>query len=125
MSSHLSTPKYIKSINCQREISLASTLNEPIILLLFEETNTWPPTDLVLSVFSGKSYTDFRYSNEYDKWTGKPFQMLFAQLKQSVTNVHTDKLRHLLQMQRPICASRNNDNINSHTTNLGHFCPYC
>jgi hypothetical protein len=38
--------------------------------------------------------------------------MLFAQLKQSVTNVHTDKLRHLLQMQRPICASRNNDNIN-------------
>jgi hypothetical protein len=40
------------------------------------------------------------------------FKCYFAQLKQIVPNVHTDKLRHLLQMQRPISASRNNGNIN-------------
>jgi hypothetical protein len=101
------TPKYMKSINCQHEISLANALNKPIIPLLLEETNTWPPSNIILSMFAGKSYIDFPYT---DRWTGKQFEMLLAQLKLIVPNIHTDKPRHLIEMQRPISASRNNDN---------------
>jgi hypothetical protein len=40
----------------------------------------------------------------------KQFEMLLAQLKKIAPNVHTDKPLHLFEMQRPISASRNNDN---------------
>ncbi|CAF0844664.1 unnamed protein product [Rotaria sordida] len=104
------TPKYMKSINCQREISLANTFHKPIIPLLLEETNTWPPSDLILSIFVHKSYIDFRHSNGYDRWTEKQFVLLLAQLKKIIPNVETDKPRHLLEMQRPISASRHSNN---------------
>ncbi|CAF2897940.1 unnamed protein product [Rotaria sp. Silwood2] len=105
------TPKYMKSINCQREISLANTFHKPIIPLLLEETTTWPPFDLVLSIFAKTPYIDFRHSNGYDRWIGKQFVLLLAQLEQIIPNVPTNKPRHLLEMQRPISASRHNDTI--------------
>lgn len=98
------TPKYIKSINCQHDLSLAKDLNKPIIPLLLEETNSWPLNDLQLT-----EYIDFRTSkNENDRWTGKQFEMLLAQLEKIIPNVHTEKPRHLLEMQRSISATRNN-----------------
>ncbi|CAF1200470.1 unnamed protein product [Rotaria sp. Silwood1] len=105
------TPKYMKSINSQHEILLANTFHKPIIPLLLEETNTWPPPNLKLSMFSEKPYIDFQHSNRYNRWTGKQFVLLLAQLKQIIPNVQTDKPRHLLEMQRPISASRHSHNI--------------
>jgi hypothetical protein len=98
------TPKYIKSTQCQHQFSLAKDRNKPIISLLLEETNPWPPDGMKSSVSAGKSYIDFRDSNDSNRWAGKSFEMLLAQLRKIVPNVHTDKPRHLLEMQRPTSA---------------------
>lgn len=102
------TPNYMKSIDCQRELSLANSLHKPILPLLFEETDAWPPKDLLLSLFLEKPYIDFRNLNQADRWTEKQFQLLLSQLKKIIPYVHTDKPRHLLDMQRPISAARFN-----------------
>jgi hypothetical protein len=106
------TPKYIKSTQCQHQFSLAKDRNKPIVCLLLEETDSWPPTGVNLSVFAGKSYIDFRDSNDNNRWIGKPFEMLLAQLRKIASNIHTDKPRHLLEMQRPTSASQNNTETN-------------
>ncbi|CAF1143141.1 unnamed protein product [Adineta steineri] len=107
------TPTYMKSINCQNEITLANTFNKPIIPLLLKETNSWPPKNHVLSLFTEKSYIDFRHSNKHIRWTGKQFEILLTYLKQIIPQVHTDKSRYLLEMQRPVSALPNTHNNNN------------
>ncbi|CAF3476646.1 unnamed protein product [Rotaria socialis] len=107
----LVTPKYMRSIDCQRELSLANTLHKPILPLLLDEIHIRPPADLVLSLFLEKSYIDFRHSNVHGRWTEKQFHLLLSQLQQLTPNVQTNKPRHLLEMRKPTSASRHNGHI--------------
>ncbi|CAF0891470.1 unnamed protein product [Rotaria sordida] len=104
------TPKYIKSINCRREMSLADALTKPIVSLLLEDTTTWPPAGPMALVFTEKPYIDFRHQNEnipdgQDIWSLKQFEQVLARLKIAVPEVQTEKPRkHLLDMKRPTTA---------------------
>ncbi|CAF1465547.1 unnamed protein product, partial [Didymodactylos carnosus] len=51
-------PKYVKSANCRREVSLADALKKPIIPLLLD-TVTWPPPGPMSLVFTGTLGIDF------------------------------------------------------------------
>ncbi|CAF1200313.1 unnamed protein product [Rotaria sp. Silwood1] len=104
------TPKYTKSINCRREMSLADALTKPIVPLLLEDTGTWPPAGPMALVFTDKPYIDFRHQNEniqdtQDIWSLKEFEQVLARLKIAVPEVQTEKPRkHLLDMKRPTTA---------------------
>ena len=103
------TPKYIKSINCRREMSLADALNKPIVPLLLEDTGTWPPSGPMALIFTGKPYLDFRQMNENvsdrDTRAREELRKLLAQLKQVVPEVQTEKAElYLLNMQQPSMA---------------------
>ncbi|CAF3075045.1 unnamed protein product [Rotaria sp. Silwood2] len=104
------TPKYTKSINCRREMSLADALTKPIVPLLLEDTSTWPPAGPMALVFTDKPYIDFRHQNENiqdgrDIWSLKEFEQVLARLKIAVPEVQTEKPRkHLLDMKRPTTA---------------------
>ena len=106
------TPKYLKSVHYQNEFLVAKNANKPILCLLLEETNRWPPTDMELTLFAGKSYIDFRNANDQDRWTGKSFGLLLAQLEKLIPQIQTDKSRHLLDMQRPTSALPNSTALN-------------
>ena len=105
------TPKYIKSINCRREMSLADALAKPIIPLLLEDSNAWPPAGPMALIFAEKPYIDFRHananiSNVHDLWSFKEFEQVLARLKIVIPEVQTEKPRkHLLDMKRPTTAS--------------------
>lgn len=103
------TPKYTKSINCRREMSLADALTKPIIPLLLEDTGTWPPSGPMSLVFTDKPYLDFRQTNENvsgrELRASEELKKLLAQLKQVVPEVQTEKVEHyLLSMQQPSVA---------------------
>ena len=105
------TPKYIKSAHYQTEFLVAKNLNKPILCLLLEETNPWPPNGVELPLFADKSYIDFRNLSGNDRWTGKSFAMLLAQLKKLLPQIETDKPRHILNMQRPSSAFPKNTDL--------------
>ncbi|CAM4838547.1 unnamed protein product [Rotaria magnacalcarata] len=104
------TPKYTKSINCRREMSLADALSKTIVPLLIEDTNTWPPPGPMALVFTEKPHIDFRHPKEnipdgQDIWSLKQFDQVLARLKIAVPEVQTEKPRkHLLDMKRPTTA---------------------
>ncbi|CAF3723633.1 unnamed protein product [Rotaria sordida] len=102
------TPKYIKSINCRREMALADALKKPILPLLLEEISTWPPAGPMAMIFAEKPYIDFRCStNDSERWIGKEFELVLARLKQIIPEVQTEKpQRHLIDMQRPTTAMK-------------------
>lgn len=52
------TPKYTKSENCQRELTLADCLKKPIIPLLFDNANGWPPPGQMSLIFAKLLYID-------------------------------------------------------------------
>ena len=100
------TPKYTKSINCRREMSLADALTKPIVPLLLEDTGTWPPSGPMALVFTDKPYLDFRRTNENaqhrDQRACRELKKLLAQLKHVVPEVQTEKAEHCLRnMQQP------------------------
>jgi hypothetical protein len=106
------SPKYIVSINCRREMSLADALKKTIVPVYLEATPTWPPPGPMSMVFTDKPYLDFRRpdgaSKDHDIWSTKEFEMLLARLKETVPEVQTEKpRRHLLEMKRPTTASKN------------------
>ena len=97
------TPKYIVSINCRREMSLADALKKPIVPLYLEETSTWPPPGPMALVFTDKPYIDFRSLSP--PWASKEFNKVLLRLKAAVPEVQTEKpRRHLLEMRRPTTA---------------------
>ena len=100
------TSKYLQSSPGQDELSLANYCGKPIIPLLLEGTVTWPPVGVAVSAGAERPLIDFRQEDAHDRWTGKPFDALLLQLKQLIPNVSTDKPRHLLDMQRPQSALR-------------------
>ncbi|CAF4671529.1 unnamed protein product [Rotaria sp. Silwood1] len=102
------TSKYIKSINCRREMALADALQKPIIPLLLEETSTWPPVGPMSMIFAEKSYIDFRHlKNDNERWIGKEFELVLARLKHYIPEVQTEKSqRYLIDMQRPTTAMK-------------------
>ncbi|CAF4634898.1 unnamed protein product [Rotaria sp. Silwood1] len=91
------TPKYTKSINCRREMSLADALAKPIVPLLLEDTSTWPPPGPMSLVFTGKTYIDFRRSNvniqDGDIWTSQEFDNVLRRLKEAVPDVETNAVQ--------------------------------
>ena len=106
------TPKYIVSINCRREMSLADALKKTIVPVYLEETTAWPPPGPMSMVFTDKPYLDFRRpagaAKDHDVWTSKEFETLLARLREAVPEVQTEKpRRHLLEMKRPTTASKN------------------
>ena len=100
------TPKYIKSINCRREMSLADALTKPIVPLLLEDTDTWPPPGPMALVFTDKSYLDFRQTNENvqdnDIRASEELKKLHTKLKQIIPEVQIEKApEDLHNMQQP------------------------
>ncbi|CAF3319238.1 unnamed protein product [Rotaria sp. Silwood2] len=99
------TPKYTKSINCRREMSLSDALSKPIIPLLLELTDTWPPSGPMSMIFTGKSFIDFRRSNKNIQndsiWKSKQFKKLLAQLKEIIPEVDTGKFKKNISQARP------------------------
>ncbi|CAF4268347.1 unnamed protein product [Rotaria sp. Silwood2] len=91
------TPKYTKSTNCRREMSLADALVKPIVPLLLEDTSTWPPPGPMSLVFTGKTYIDFRCSNtdvqDGDIWTSQEFDNVLRQLKEAIPEVETSAVQ--------------------------------
>jgi hypothetical protein len=83
-------------------MALSDALKKPIVPLLLEETNTWPPAGPMVMVFAEKLYIDFRRSHDnHGRWTGKEFELLLTRLKQAVPEVETENpQRYSLDMQR-------------------------
>ncbi|CAM4932112.1 unnamed protein product [Rotaria socialis] len=84
------TQKFTKSINCRREMSLADTLSKPIVPLLLEETNRWPPIGPMSLIFAETTYFDFCSSHKSldivgnDIWSGEQFEKLLSHLTEIV-----------------------------------------
>ena len=118
------TPKYIVSINCRREMSLADALKKTVVPVYLEETSTWPPPGPMSMVFTDKLYLDFQRpdgaSKNHDVWASNEFDKLLARLRDAVPEVQTDQpRRHLLEMKRPATASNNDVQNATRPTRVG------
>ena len=100
------TPRYLQASSGQGELALANQHGKPVVPLLLEETVPWPPVGVTFSSGTERLLLEFREGNGEDRWTGKQFDALLLQLNQLVPNVSTEKQRHLLDMQRPQSAWR-------------------
>ena len=82
------TPKYTKSANCRREVSLADALKKPVIPLLLEEM-TWPPEGPMSMVFSELLYIPFLEMDPVtlDYWFGKNFDQVLCQVKKYIPEI--------------------------------------
>ncbi|CAF0846606.1 unnamed protein product [Adineta ricciae] len=89
------TPAYMKAIHCQHQLSQANVLQKSVLPILLEETSAWSVSSI-----------DWRQLNEHDRWKGKQFESLLTHLRKIVPTIQVDKPRHLLEMQRPVSASR-------------------
>jgi hypothetical protein len=97
-------------------MALADALKKPIIPLLLEQTSTWPPPGPMSLVFADKVYIDLKHkkspNHNDDLWSNKEFQQILALLKHYIPQVQTENSRrHLLDMQRPISAAKDAQNL--------------
>lgn len=98
------TPKYILSINCRREMSLADALKKTILPLYLEETSTWPPPGPMSMVFTDKVYIDFRQTTN-NIWKSNNFSKVLERLKDVIPEVNFEQPgRHIIDMKRPATA---------------------
>lgn len=82
------TQKYSLSLNCRREVSLATSINKPIIPLLLEKM-AWPPSGPMSMALTQLQYLDF--TNQTKLVTGDSFNVLLVLLaKQSIFKPKTD-----------------------------------
>ncbi|XP_071965602.1 uncharacterized protein [Antedon mediterranea] len=79
----MTTEKYSKSENCNKEVNLANLLNKPIIPILIERT-AWPPEGPMSMLFAQLLYIQFFTDKDYvrgDKfWVDAKFAELLAQV---------------------------------------------
>ncbi|XP_071965604.1 uncharacterized protein [Antedon mediterranea] len=79
----MTTEKYSKSENCNKEVNLANLLNKPIIPILIERT-AWPPEGPMSMLFAQLLYIQFFTDKHYvrgDKfWVDTKFAELLAQV---------------------------------------------
>lgn len=73
------TQKYSLSLNCRREVSLATSVNKPIIPLLLEKMN-WPPAGPMSMPLCQLQYLDF--SDHTSLVCGQSFVVLLTILSQ-------------------------------------------
>ncbi|CAF3843939.1 unnamed protein product [Rotaria sordida] len=120
------SPKYTKSINCRREMSLADALTKPIVPLLLEETNVWPPPGPMSLVFTDKIYIDFRRSNINvqggDIWTNQEFDKVLRRLKEVIPEIEIDAMQKSLSdiksSTMPVTTLIENDKKSEHIQNV-------
>ena len=79
------TKNYALSSNCRREVSLASSLNKPIIPLLMEKMS-WPPEGPMADTFTKLVFLNCYKPNIeiQDNWQGQHFDKLVAKIKERV-----------------------------------------
>lgn len=73
------TQKYSLSLNCRREVSLATAIGKPIIPLLLEEMS-WPPSGPMSMPLSQLQYID--YTKQSSLVSGDSFSLLLVILGQ-------------------------------------------
>ncbi|CAF4471493.1 unnamed protein product, partial [Rotaria sp. Silwood2] len=102
------TPNYTKSTNCRREMSLSDALGKPIVPLLLEATDTWPPSGPMALIFTDKPYIDFCPSNpnyqKNDIWSSVEFNKVIDRLKTTITGVQTNQSQSVVNTKRSISA---------------------
>ena len=79
------TKNYALSSNCRREVSLASSLNKPIIPLLMEKMS-WPPEGPMAEAFTKLVFVNCYKPNIeiQDNWQGQHFDKLLGKIKERV-----------------------------------------
>ncbi|XP_033108907.1 uncharacterized protein LOC117110328 isoform X2 [Anneissia japonica] len=79
----MTTEKYSKSENCNKEVNLANLLNKPIIPILIEQT-AWPPEGPMSMLFAQLLYIQFFTKEEYVRgekfWPDSKFSELLGQV---------------------------------------------
>ena len=73
------TQKYSLSLNCRREVSLATSIDKPIIPLLLEKMQ-WPPSGPMSMALTQLQYLDF--TDQTSLVTGDSFAVLLVLLSQ-------------------------------------------
>ncbi|XP_060078187.1 uncharacterized protein LOC132557685 [Ylistrum balloti] len=78
------TTKYAVSANCRREVSLADSIEKPVVPLLLEKMD-WPPSGPMSTVLSQFRFIDFSHEEEPGMlWTGDKFENLLAEIMEFV-----------------------------------------
>ena len=78
------TPKYAKSENCQREVTLADCLKKPIIPIILDKELQWPPVGQMSMIFAKLLYINMcgDDENEEDDFPVMKFEELVSEIKQ-------------------------------------------
>lgn len=108
------TSNYLKSPYCMREIKLAGLLKKPIIPIVCEKFEVWPPEELFMQVMDTIYIPLFNNKNE---WNDELFEHFYSRLppadiiqvtfhdrsrSPSISMLCDDNNNDLLQMQRSI-----------------------
>jgi hypothetical protein len=78
------TPKYAKSENCQREVTLADCLKKPIIPLIMDKEQQWPPVGQMSMIFAKLLYINMceQGGDEDDDFPDMKFEELVSEIKE-------------------------------------------